>query len=389
MAHISVQDLQKIAVEVTSDFYHKGIPLSEGLAKQASQLELNSDQVKRAIEATNTLAYLKSVESDRTSEFPLADYDQIMKCASIPEGMDMTKAASLPDGFDPGDRRMGHYVKTLDDQGFPINNVEDELKDSQEETQPKGVCYETEESYEMPAMTKQAEMALLIKEAAKNKRALDDANARAFHLEADMFKTAAELAKTEHAVEALSYVAKGDQFTKLARLTFGTENTPTALDWVSEVKVPFSWKPALEKAAKLDKMLIQAQDTVAEIQKRSGMDKQANLIFDAAKAVGSAASKVITAPFKFAGNRVANSISAGVDTMATKAQTGFAGTGLGKAMGIKPTTVTAKTQSTLKSQARLRGGAMLAGGVALDAAAFTPTNDPTRGKNGDVWDALN
>ena len=387
MATISVQDLQKIAVEVTSDFYHKGVPLSEGLAKQASDLELNSDQIKRAIEATNTLAYLKSVESDRTGEFPLADYGDIMKCASIPA--DMLKSASLPDGFDSGDRGMGHYIKTLDDQGFPIKNVEDELKDSQGEVEPKGAMYETETCYEMPAMSKQAEFKFLMKEAAINKRALEDAEARAFHLEADLFKTASQLAKTEHAVEALSLVAKGDQFIKLARLTFGFENTPTAIDWVDEVKTPFSWKPAMEKAAQLSTMLTQAEETVAEINHRSGLDKQAGLLMSAAQAVGKAVRGVATAPFKFAGNKVAKGLSAGIDSAATKLQTGFAGTTAGKKIGIQPTTVTDQTQKFLTNSKKVRGAAMLVGGAGLDAVAFTPKNDPTKGQNGDVWDALN
>lgn len=363
MAHISVQDLQDIAVQCTGDFYNHGTPLSVGLAKQATERDLNSDQVKRAIEATNTLAYLKSVDgSDRTGEFPLADYDEIMKCASLPDDMTLTEPSvsiSAAEGLD-------------EDLTKSASVAEDAL------------------AFAMPELTKEAALKHLIKEAAINKRALEDAQARAFHLTFDLEKAAAELKKTPHAIEALSYVATDTYFTKLARLIFGVESTPTRLDWVEDVATRHrDWKPALEKAAALSTMLIQAEDTLAEIQHRSGLDKQAGLVTTMAAAVGRRVRSVATAPFRWAGNKVTAGASAAVDTAATKAQTGFASTSLGKKMGIEPGTLKPSTVQTMKNSKRMIAGATLAGGAALDAVSFRPHNDPSKNSNGDVWDALN
>ena len=354
MPHFSVQDLQSMAVAVTSDFYNHGTPLSVGLAKQASERNLNSDQIKRAVEATNTLAYLKSVESDRTGEFPLADYNEILKCASMPDDMttiEKTAPSAVP--------------------------VEDPIKQA------------AFDQYEAPDLSKQAQMKFLVKEAAINKRALEDAQARAFHLTLDLEKAASELKNSPHAVEALSLTSKDVQFTKLARLTFGTEDTPERLDWVTEVKTPLSWKPAMEKAAQLSAMLVQAEETVAEINHRSGLDKQAGLITNMAAGVGRAARAVATAPFRYAGNKVAAGVSAGIDSAATKIQTGFAGTGMGKRMGVQPGELKPSTIQTFAKGRRTMAAGTLAAGVGLDAVSFRPHNDPSQNSNGDVWNALN
>jgi hypothetical protein len=358
MALLTVQDLQDIAVSTTSDFYNHGTPLSVGLAKQAAARDLNSDQVKRAVEATNTLAYLKSVEgSDRTGEFPLADYDEIMKCASMPDDMQSTEPkVSIQSADETDDDLVKQASAALE--------------------------------FEMPELTKQAAMTHLIKEASKNKRALEDAQARAFHLVLDLEKAASELKKTPFAVEGMSLASNGTQFTKVARLTFGAD-APTRIDWVEDVKMNREWKPAFEKAASLAKLLEQAQDTLAEIEHRSGLDKQAGLITTMAAGVGRAARSIVSAPFRFAANKVSAGVSAGIDTAATKAQSGFASTSLGKKMGIQPGTLKPSTVQTMKNSKRMIAGTTLAAGAGLDAISFRPHHDATKGTNGDVWDALN
>lgn len=72
---------------------NKQASLSGAIAKEAQELELNSEQTKRVIEATNTIAYLRQLEkaADRTFEFPVADYSEVMSAMCIPE---FQKAAS-------------------------------------------------------------------------------------------------------------------------------------------------------------------------------------------------------------------------------------------------------------------------------------------------------
>ena len=355
MSYFSVKDLQDIAVQVTSDFYNHNVSLSQGLAKQATFRELNPDQLKRAVEATNTLAYLKSVEgSDRTSEFPLADYQEIMKIASLPDICNsIEKTASIIE--------VSGDVEIKEDRAIDF----------------------------LSTLLPQEKLLFLTKEASINRRALDDAKARAFHLTLDLEKAAHELSKTPFAVEGLSLAAKDVQFTKLARLTFGAENTPSRIDWVEDVKLNRDWKPAMQKAAALSDMLNLAQETVAEIEHRTGLDKQAGLITNMAASVARKATSVLTSPFKYAGNKVAAGFSAGVDTAATKIQTGFAGTTMGKNMGVQPGVLKPSTVKTLASSKRTLAAGTLLGGAGLDAVSFKPHNDPSKNQGGDVWDALN
>lgn len=373
MAHFSVEELQKIAVEVTSDFYNHGVPLSEGLAKQASARDLNSDQLKRAVEATNTLAYLKSVESanDRTGEFPLANYDEILKCASIPDSLEtsgMMMNGVVPSiGQDKGDGLV------------PPTSAEDTVKEA---------SYHDPLAFEMPQLTKQAALKFLIKEACANKQALELAESRALNLYMDLTKQASVLKKDPNAIYGVSIAAKDEQFTKLAKLVFG-DQAPSRIDYVDVVPAHRDWKASMQKAAALSTMLTDAADTLVEIEQRRELDKQASLIMDAGKLVGSAAKKVVTAPLKWGAAKIGAGVASLTDQAATKIQTGFAGTGLGKKMGVQPGTLKPSTVQTMAKAKTVRNVAMIGGGAALDAASFRPKNNPSSNQNGDVWDALN
>jgi hypothetical protein len=92
MTTITTEALKDYSVKVVEDFINNKTPLSEGIAKCASDMELNPEQTKRMVETTNTIAYLKLQKeaSDKTMEFPLADYTQVMKHMCLPETPDGT-----------------------------------------------------------------------------------------------------------------------------------------------------------------------------------------------------------------------------------------------------------------------------------------------------------
>jgi hypothetical protein len=79
--------LQAIAVDCVTKFISKEASLSDAIAKEAQFLELNSEQTKRVIETTNTLAYLRQLEksADRTFEFDVADYNKVMAAMCVPD----------------------------------------------------------------------------------------------------------------------------------------------------------------------------------------------------------------------------------------------------------------------------------------------------------------
>lgn len=72
--------LQSISIKVVTDFMTKKASLNQAVSQEAKSLELTPDQIKRVIEASNSIAYLRQLQDtgDRTFEFPVADYDQVL-----------------------------------------------------------------------------------------------------------------------------------------------------------------------------------------------------------------------------------------------------------------------------------------------------------------------
>ena len=90
--------LQDIAVRVVSQYMAKQACLAESIASEAKTLELNPDQIKRVIETSNTIAYLRQLEdaTDRSFEFPVAEYRDVMGRMVLPEGTPtVTKTAGV------------------------------------------------------------------------------------------------------------------------------------------------------------------------------------------------------------------------------------------------------------------------------------------------------
>jgi len=85
---VTTEQIQEFSVGVVKDYIDNKVPLSEGIAKVASENELNPEQVKRVVEACNTVTYLtlQKQASDRTFEFKVADYNEVMGHLVIPSG---------------------------------------------------------------------------------------------------------------------------------------------------------------------------------------------------------------------------------------------------------------------------------------------------------------
>ena len=78
---LTPEALQNISVKVVSTYMLKQASLSEAIASEAKSLELNPEQIKRAIESSNTVAYLRQLEDapNRSDlEFPVATYNDVM-----------------------------------------------------------------------------------------------------------------------------------------------------------------------------------------------------------------------------------------------------------------------------------------------------------------------
>ena len=89
---LTPERLQDIAVRVVSKFMTKQADLSDAIAAEAKTLELNPEQIKRVIESSNTIAYLRQLEdaSDRSFEFPIAEYRDVMGKIILPDAASPT-----------------------------------------------------------------------------------------------------------------------------------------------------------------------------------------------------------------------------------------------------------------------------------------------------------
>lgn len=100
--------IKNYAVQAVTDFVTNGTSLSTGISKIASAEQLNPEQIKRVVEASNTIAHLKllSGSTDRTSEFPVAKYEDVLGHMVTPskntDFVDQTKNVSEQSEAYPG-----------------------------------------------------------------------------------------------------------------------------------------------------------------------------------------------------------------------------------------------------------------------------------------------
>jgi len=362
MATLSVSDLQDLAVRCTTQFLAQGTSLNQLIAKEASDRGLNQEQLKRSVEAVNTLAYLKTLEksgSDRTTEFQVADYHEILKIASIPEHVASQSVSEDPWlaflSSSPGQTKQASIL----DDTFPELDV---------------------------AQAK----AGIIKQAQINARLIEELEVEASILASRLMKVASFLALDQEAQSKLSVVASGDTFTKLARLVFKEDRA-----WKDLPETLFT-KASLEKAASLKQTFEEAQELTEVLASRKTLQKQASEVVAlekqafigalagmAGRAVGGLAKwtgKTVAKPFvglaRAGGNVAANS--------AKKTWNSAANTGVGKAFKMGEAKIVAPNPVVGKRIA----AAGVVGGAAMDASMYSPKINPVTGEGGDVWKKL-
>lgn len=73
--------IKDLAVYAVQQFVSNQVPLNESIAEKARGLQLNEDQVRRVVESTNVIAFLKLREGaeDKTFEFEVASFPGVME----------------------------------------------------------------------------------------------------------------------------------------------------------------------------------------------------------------------------------------------------------------------------------------------------------------------
>lgn len=379
MAQITVHELQEIAVQCTSDFFNKDIPLNTSLAKQASYRGLNSDQLQRAVEATNTLTYLKSIDvaKDRTSEFPVADYKEIVKIASIPESM--------------------------------LSPTQGEIEAVQIPVEKQASVAGDELAFTFPELTEGEKFLHLTKYAQINKRALeraeDDLEVTGLHL----VKLAGEIKRNPQGLEHLSATSLEDaSFEKVATLIFGKETK--RLDFVSgmfksaQISTAQSFVDMYKQAETLYKEIDYRIDASKKIDEEleklaflgaavkavsktlTGNSLRINRVADVATrnttgAVGRGLGSAVSGTVKTVATGVGKSVVGLATAGRNKLQNMAAGTKIGKELKIPEKPVSPTVTRNLKA-------ATIIGGGALDASMYDRTVNPAKDMSGGVWENL-
>lgn len=345
MPLITSDQFRDISIQTVEGFLNNRVPLSEGLAKHASHFQMNSEQVQRAVEATNSIAYLKvlSLSDDRTVEFPLCKYAEVMSEIALPKDIMQKSAAVKKD---------------------PTNSL---IKVASEEMHVPTPLIDVEKQV------------LFVKLAAINKRELETLKEKEMFLIPDLMKAASDLKKDPQALEKLASVSTGNDFRMLTGLVFGVPQAyaDTGLFKTAE----------LQEAMGITKMLKQAEALTAEIKVKEELLKQSELRKEAfLGAIGSAAGRVIgsvaAAPVKVLGKMIGNtahnigsSAAAGGTIAANKVRGAF---------GMAPKAVPAIT----KRGFGIGAAAVTAAGIGFDASMYTPGTDKSTGRSKNVWDTL-
>jgi hypothetical protein len=357
MANVTPELIRDISVQAVEDFLNNKVPLSKGLAKQAAAYELNVEQVKRAVESTNNIAYLKVLQhaEDRTVEFPLAKFAEVMSAATIPEGFQEKVA----------------QVKAEELQA----NLEKEAS-----------------SHELE-LVEAEKLTYLIKSAAANKEALDRLEIDAIVLADTLVKAAKALSKDDAWMDKLACVTEEQTFSELSVLVSGEVKAYRDIGELGLFK-----SAQLKEVNAFADLYKQARELVREQRERSGLQKRAA---DAAQGVksnmftramnGAAASAKVTA-------QKANPAYAAGKIIGTVASSPMR---VAKAVGgavnksVKDN-LSALGKPTIKNTAKAIGKTTVSAGKSLfnaagpiaDAAFYDPGVDKTTGRSNDVWSAL-
>lgn len=353
MATITPEQIRDISVATVEDFLNQKISLSTGLAKRASDLGLNSEQIQRGIETTNTIAYLKirSISPDQTVEFPLCKYAEVLGSIVAPSAEDR------PEGF----AKAASVVEPI-----TVEFVRE----------PKIVTHD-----------------MLVKAASITNRELEQAQDRALMLKQDLFKVASIISKQSAWMDKLASVADEKEFKTLAPLV--SDEPVEYRDFVglglfkeAELKdvqvLTDLYKEAKVILSKIDE-LTELSEKAAELEKTAFVGVIARGI---GSVIGKGIGKTLSAPFKAVGKTIAkplapikadfmkdlsNAATPGQKAKITAAAGGRAIKASGKSLGT--------------AVAGAAGLGMTTASIAGDAALYGPSSSKS-GRSRDIWSAL-
>jgi hypothetical protein len=229
----SAENLKYMAAEVVTNYLAHKVPLSEAVASIASSSKLNPEQIKRLIEISNQVAYLKLLEtaSDRTFEFPLAKYEEVLTFLATPDE-NMKKEASLKPS--PMDIAVGkideEFEKVAQEEGDDIFSF-------------------------LKSASKNDRVSMLNKQVCRSKSELEKVACEEQVVARDLMYQAISFRKDEQFMDKIAMVLEDDEvtLTKISHLVFGkkVDHCNEELFYESDVEDAREYVALFKKAEEL------------------------------------------------------------------------------------------------------------------------------------------
>jgi hypothetical protein len=227
----STEQIKDLAVGIVKGFIEDKTPLNDGIAKCASEMELNPEQIKRVVETCNTVTYLtlQKEAADKTIEFPVADYTGVIGKMVMPE------------------KQAGAAVVT-----------EAEFKESMQK----------EAAEIVPSVDLETARVLAMKEYRANHAMLVKLSHDKAECLTDIGNLTAKIKKDGWAMEKLAEVTDEETFKRVGQLIGDT---------TKELRTFIFKQAELSEVTKLVELFKKANDLVTESKKREELDKRAFL----------------------------------------------------------------------------------------------------------------
>lgn len=352
MPHMSSDQLRDISVAVVEDFINNKTPLSVGLAKQASMHELNYEQIQRCVEASNTIAHLKllGAAEDRTFEFPLCKFAEVMGHAATP---DIEKSAGVMGTVRKAGRSAVGTLKDVAGKGAAGSSMEKKASED------AGLSISSHEA-----------KVFFIKEAAANEAALSALQDRSEAVRDGLMKLAKAIKEDAHGLDKISCAVSEEYVSDITTLVYGE---PKATRDFGAGKDGIFKQAELKAVVSIQDLYKEARAIVKEMNERKELHKRASAMKESLQK---------EAILGMAGRAIGSTIGAAAGTVAkgvksignTVTQAG------GKTLGID------KYKKVGLGATALTGAATL--GMNSSMLGHSPGVNPVNGRSRDVWDGL-
>lgn len=263
----NADQLKHMAVKVVSTFIVNKVPLSKSIAEMAEEKSLSSEQIKRLIEVSNQVAYLKLLEkaSDRTFEFPLASVAEVMAILATPEDI-MSKEASF--------------------KKSPLSIVtEGEMEKVASDDTPY-----------LDTLSHSDKVSLVNKELYKSKRQLEKVAAEETVLLQELLVKAADFREDELFIEKVAFVVEEEEdsklLTKISHLVYGEsrEATGEELFYDSDVEDTQDFVGMFKRAYEIVEEKKELEDNIARAEELLHKQAVAGAVTSVAKNIAGKAS---------------------------------------------------------------------------------------------------